>query len=98
MTPTPFWAHAMRTDSGRPSRCLGQRTAIVAGSLLPAHAAVLGNQLLQVSVALGRRRLDRLAWHGTRPRRDDDPSIGIAFDDSAIDIRPIVGSVARSNL
>src|SRR4051794_6825197 len=73
-------------------RCLGQRTAVVAGGLLPPHAAVLGNQL-QVSVALRGRRLDRLARHRARPRRDDDPSIGMAFDDRAIDIRPIVGSV-----
>src|SRR3954469_23185276 len=30
-------------------RCLGQRTAVVAGGLLPAHAAVLGDEL-QVAV------------------------------------------------
>ena len=27
MTPTPFWAHAMRTDSGRPSSSMRFRTA-----------------------------------------------------------------------
>src|SRR5215210_9578052 len=26
MTPTPFWAHAMRTDSGRPSSSMRFRT------------------------------------------------------------------------
>src|SRR3954454_17812110 len=71
---------------------LGPGARAVARDLLPGHAAVLGNQL-QVSVALRGRGLDRLAWHRARPRRDDEPSIGMAFEDSAIDIRPVVGSV-----
>src|SRR3954451_18476427 len=46
-------------------------------------------------VALRRRRLGRFARHGARARRDDYPSLGMAFDDSAIDILAIVGSVPR---
>src|SRR5215212_11906866 len=75
-------------------RCLGQRTTVVAGGLLPAYAAVLGNEL-QVLIPLRGRCLDRLAWHSRGARRYDDQSIGMAFDDSAIDILPVVRSVTR---
>src|SRR3954463_7169966 len=76
-------------------RGLGQRTVIVATGLLPAHAAVLGNEL-QVLIPLGRRRLGRRARHSRGARRHDDPSTGMALGDAGVDSFLIVRPVARN--
>ena len=56
---------------------LHQRTLVIAGRLLPTHAAALGNEL-QMLVTLRRRGLGRLAQHRARTRRHDDRRIRMA--------------------
>jgi hypothetical protein len=74
-------------------RGLRQRTAIIVGRLLPADAPALGNQL-QVPIALRRHRLDQLARHRIRSRRHDHGSIWMAIGDRAVNIVPVVRTVA----
>src|SRR4051794_4775506 len=73
---------------------LGQRPAVIAGGLLPAHAAVLGNKL-QVLIALRGRRLGRLARHRARAWRYNNPSVGMALGDRAGDAVLVVRPVTR---
>ena len=79
----PLQRQIVRLDQGAP---------VVAGCLLPAHAAVLGDEL-QMPVALRRRGLGRLARHRARARWHDDRRIGMACGDLAIDIVPVERTV-----
>ena len=74
-------------------RRLGQSATIVAGRLLPAHAAVLGDGP-EVPVALRRRGLGRPARHRVPARRHDDRRLGVALGDRAVHVLPVVGAVA----
>jgi hypothetical protein len=58
-----------------------------------AHAAALGDQL-QVPVALRRRGLCRGAWHRAQMRRHNDRRIRMMLAHLAVDIIPIVRSIA----
>src|SRR3954449_10649838 len=57
---------------------LGPGARVVARGLLPAHSALLGDEL-QVAVPLRRRGLGRGAGHGGRARRDDDVRARVAL-------------------
>src|SRR3712207_3696460 len=70
----PFVAADCRLDQG---------AEVVAGRLLPSHAAMLGDGL-QMPVALRRRGLGRLAEHGGRAWRHDDCRLGMARGDDAV--------------
>ena len=68
-------------------------TPIVARCPRPAHAAARGNQL-QVPVALRRRDLCCCAWHCVRTWRHNDRRRWMTLADLAVDIVPIVHSIA----
>jgi hypothetical protein len=72
---------------------LGQSTTIVAGGLLPPHAALLGDEL-QVPVAPGGGGRGRLARHRVPARRHDDRRLGVAFGDRPVHVLSVVGAVA----
>jgi hypothetical protein len=56
----------------------------IARQLLPADPALLGNAL-QMLIALCRRGFSRFARYCRGARRDDDRSVGIAFNDGAVE-------------
>src|SRR4051812_46814074 len=131
MPPTPFWAHAMRADSGRPSSSMRFRTwtadvhlsrptlirtraqpvpdhalepadgglgpgaRVGARGLLPAHPALLGDEL-QVAVPLRRRGLGRGAGHGGRARRHDDVRARVALGHVGVNALLVVRAVRRA--
>ena len=65
---------------------------MVAGGLLPGHAAALGN-VLQVTVSHRWCRLGCVARHGAGPWWDDDGRLGITGSGLAIDAVLVVSTV-----
>jgi hypothetical protein len=72
--------------------CFHQGAPIVAGHPLPTHASAFGN-LLNVPIALRRRRLGRRALHRSRARRHNDFRVWIALDDRGVIVISIVRAV-----
>src|SRR3954453_2616442 len=73
---------------------LGPGAVCVPRRCLPGRAPVLGDEL-EVAVALRRRALSRLAWHGRRARRYDDGRLGVALPDAGVNTILVVRTIAR---
>src|SRR3954465_13743269 len=73
---------------------LGSGARVVARGLLPAHPALLGDEL-QVAVPLRRRRLGRGAGHGGRARRNDDVRARVALGHGGVNALLVVRAVRR---
>src|SRR4051795_10956429 len=73
---------------------LGPGTRVVARGVLPAHPALLGDEL-QVAVPLRRRGLGRGAGHGGRARRNDDGRARVALGHVGVDALLVVRAVRR---
>ena len=71
---------------------LNQSTPVVVRSLLPSHAAVLGDGL-QVPISHRRCRLRGVARHRARARWHDDGRLGISRHDFTVDAVSIVSTV-----
>src|SRR3954465_13055171 len=85
----PIPDHALEPADGG----LGPGGRVVARGLLPAHPALLGDEL-EVAVALGGGRLGRRAGHGGRTWGDDDGRLGVARAGAGVDAVLVVRAVA----
>src|SRR3954465_10179560 len=86
----PVPDHALEPAHGG----LGPGARVVARGLLPAHPALLGDEL-QVAVPLRRRGLVRGAGHGGRARRNDDVRLGMALGHVGVNALLVVRAVRR---
>src|SRR3954453_6798311 len=75
-------------------RGLGAGPFRVSRRLLPAHPALLGDEV-QVAVALRRRSLGRGAGHGTRARWDDNVRVRVALGHVGVNALLVVRAVRR---
>src|SRR3954464_10050506 len=86
----PVPDHALEPADGG----LGPGARVVARGLLPAHPALLGDEV-QVAVPLRRRGLGRGAGHGGRARRNDDVRARVALGHGGVDALLVVRAVRR---
>src|SRR3954469_24972888 len=86
----PVPDHALEPADGG----LGPGARVVARGLLPAHSALLGDEL-QVAVPLRRRGLGRGAGHGGRARRNDDGRARVALGHVGVNALLVVRAVRR---
>src|SRR3954468_1213791 len=86
----PVPDHALEPAHGG----LGPGARVVARGLLPAHPALLGDEL-QVAVPLRRRGLGRGAGHGGRARRDDYVRVRVALGHGGVNALLVVRAVRR---
>src|SRR3954447_22756190 len=86
----PVPDHALEPADGG----LGPGARVVARGLLPAHSALLGDEL-QVAVPPRRRGLGRGAGHGGRARRNDDDRLGMALGHVGVNALLVVRAVRR---
>src|SRR3954454_19969154 len=86
----PVPDHALEPAHGG----LGPVARVVARDLLPAHSALLGDEL-QVAVPLRRRGLGRGAGHGRRARRHDDVCVRMALGHVGVNALLVVRAVRR---
>src|SRR3954453_50710 len=86
----PVPDHALEPADGG----LGPGARIVARGVLPAHPALLGDEV-QVAVPLCRRGLGRGAGHGGRARRNDDVRARVALGHVSVNALLVVRAVRR---
>src|SRR3954453_10940100 len=86
----PVPDHALEPAHGG----LGPGARVVARGLLPAHPALLGDEL-QVAVPRRRRGLGRGAGHGGRARRNDDVRARVALGHVGVNALLVVRAVRR---
>src|SRR3954471_6662282 len=86
----PVPDHALEPADGG----LAPGARIVARGLLPAHPALLGDEV-QVAVPLRRRGLGRGAGHGGRARRNDDVRARVALGHVGVNALLVVRAVRR---